>query len=74
METVYWIIDYLGLDGRRYIGNAKQPTITVCNLIEDEYQLQLFEEWMGEVIRNLPPPEEIANPKELAQLFFGEHF
>jgi Protein of unknown function (DUF820). len=22
----YWIADYLGLGGRRYIGNPKQPT------------------------------------------------
>jgi Uma2 family endonuclease len=38
----YWIVDYLGLGGIRYIGHPKQPTITVCNLIEDEYQLQSF--------------------------------
>ena len=23
----YWIVDYLGLGGRRYIGDPKQPTI-----------------------------------------------
>ncbi|MDJ0717477.1 MAG: Uma2 family endonuclease [Prochloraceae cyanobacterium] len=26
----YWIIDYLGIGGRRYIGSPKQPTFTVC--------------------------------------------
>ncbi|MBN3879408.1 MULTISPECIES: Uma2 family endonuclease [unclassified Nostoc] len=39
----YWIVDYLGLGGREYIGKPKQPTVTICNLIEDEYQKQLFQ-------------------------------
>ncbi|MEH1856593.1 MAG: Uma2 family endonuclease [Nostoc sp.] len=38
----YWIVDYLGIGGREYIGKPKQPTVTICNLIEDEYQKQLF--------------------------------
>jgi Uma2 family endonuclease len=25
----YWIVDYLGLGGRRYIGSPKQPTVSV---------------------------------------------
>ena len=38
----YWIVDYLGVGGREYIGKPKQPTITTCNLIGDEYQGKLF--------------------------------
>ncbi|NEP86184.1 MAG: Uma2 family endonuclease [Okeania sp. SIO2C2] len=38
----YWIVDYLGLGGRRYIGDPKQPTISVCNLVESEYAINLF--------------------------------
>ncbi|MDY6807373.1 MAG: Uma2 family endonuclease [Cyanobacteriota bacterium] len=38
----YWIVDYLGLGGRRYIGNPKQPTISVYHLVEGEYALSLF--------------------------------
>ena len=38
----YWIVDYLGLGGRRYIGDPKQPTISVCNLVENEYVVNLF--------------------------------
>lgn len=38
----YWIVDYLGLGGRRYIGTPKQPAFTVCSLIEGEYELQQF--------------------------------
>jgi Uma2 family endonuclease len=38
----YWIADYLGIGGRRYIGSPKQPTFTVCNLVDGEYELQQF--------------------------------
>ena len=38
----YWIVDYLGLGGRRFIGNPKQPTISVYSLVEAEYQVNLF--------------------------------
>jgi Uma2 family endonuclease len=39
----YWIVDYLGIGGREYIGKIKQPTITICTLVEDEYQKRLFQ-------------------------------
>ncbi|MEG4213786.1 Uma2 family endonuclease [Microcoleus sp. Pol14C6] len=38
----YWIVDYLGLGGRRFIGNPKQPTISVYQLVEGEYEVSLF--------------------------------
>lgn len=38
----YWILDYLGIGGRRYIGSPKQPTFTVCTLVDGEYELQQF--------------------------------
>jgi len=38
----YWIVDYLGLGGRRFIGNPKQPTILVHDLIDGEYQVTPF--------------------------------
>ncbi|MGF1519344.1 MAG: Uma2 family endonuclease [Nodosilinea sp.] len=38
----YWIVDYLGLGGRRYIGNPKQPTITICRWVNGIYETQLF--------------------------------
>ncbi|MFN6529208.1 Uma2 family endonuclease [Nostoc sp. ChiSLP03a] len=40
----YWIVDYLGLGGRRFIGNPKQPTISIYQLIEGEYQVRQFKE------------------------------
>ncbi|WP_342597477.1 Uma2 family endonuclease [Cyanobacterium aponinum UTEX 3222] len=39
----YWIIDYLGLGGRRYIGTPKQATISIYHLVEEEYTLDLFQ-------------------------------
>jgi Uma2 family endonuclease len=38
----YWIVDYAALGGRRFIGNPKQPTISVYSLVEGEYQVQQF--------------------------------
>ncbi|MGD1859383.1 MAG: Uma2 family endonuclease [Leptolyngbyaceae cyanobacterium] len=38
----YWIVDYLDLGGRRYLGVPKRPTVTVGNLIDGEYQIQQF--------------------------------
>ncbi len=38
----YWTVDYLGIGGRRFIGNPKQPTILVHELIDDEYQVTAF--------------------------------
>ncbi|AFZ17956.1 Uma2 family endonuclease [Allocoleopsis franciscana] len=38
----YWIVDYLGLGGRRFIGSPKQPTISIYSLVEGEYQVSQF--------------------------------
>jgi Uma2 family endonuclease len=38
----YWIVDYLGLGGRVFIGYPKQPTISVYSLVDGEYNLQQF--------------------------------
>jgi Uma2 family endonuclease len=38
----YWIVDYAALGGRKFIGNPKQPTISVCELIDGEYQITPF--------------------------------
>ncbi|MBD2506618.1 Uma2 family endonuclease [Nostoc muscorum FACHB-395] len=38
----YWIADYLGLGGKRYIGLSKEPTITIYQLLDGTYQAQQF--------------------------------
>jgi Uma2 family endonuclease len=40
----YWIVDYAALGGRNFIGNPKQPTISICNLVDGEYQILKFRE------------------------------
>ncbi|MDJ0797660.1 MAG: Uma2 family endonuclease [Calothrix sp. MO_167.B12] len=39
----YWIVDYAGLGGRKFIGDPKQPTVSVCNLVDEEYQISKFQ-------------------------------
>jgi Uma2 family endonuclease len=38
----YWIVDYLGLGGRDFIGTPKQPTVTLCVLTGDRYERQVL--------------------------------
>jgi Uma2 family endonuclease len=38
----YWIVDYQGLGGTRYIGSPKVPTISIYSLRDHEYDLQQF--------------------------------
>ena len=38
----YWIVDYRGLGGVAFIGKPKQPTITVGQLIDQDYIQQQF--------------------------------
>jgi Uma2 family endonuclease len=51
----YWIVDYLGLGGRRYIGNPKRPTLSVHQLINGVYQVKQFRE--GERIESPTFPD-----------------
>jgi Uma2 family endonuclease len=36
----YWIADYAGLGGTRHIGKPKQPTLSICRLVDGEYEIQ----------------------------------
>ena len=38
----YWIVDYLGVGGVRFIGKPKQPTVSLYQLVDGEYQVQQF--------------------------------
>ncbi|WP_293341329.1 Uma2 family endonuclease [Microcoleus sp. CAWBG58] len=51
----YWIVDYLGLGGRKFIGNPKQPTLSVYQLVDGEYQVKQFRG--SERIESLAFPE-----------------
>ncbi|MCC5645238.1 Uma2 family endonuclease [Nostoc sp. CHAB 5824] len=38
----YWIADYAGNGGTRHIGKPKQPTLSICMLVDGEYEIQQF--------------------------------
>lgn len=38
----YWIIDFRGLGGFQFIGKPKQPTFTICQLMNGVYQQQQY--------------------------------
>jgi Uma2 family endonuclease len=38
----YWIADYAALGGARHIGKPKQPTLSICTLVNGEYEIQQF--------------------------------
>jgi Uma2 family endonuclease len=39
----YWITDYAALGARKFLGNPKQPTIFICELVDGEYQMTSFQ-------------------------------
>jgi Uma2 family endonuclease len=39
----YWIVDYLAIASRDYLGYPKVPTVLVHQLADDRYQRQLFQ-------------------------------
>ena len=57
----YWIVDYAALGGRNFIGNPKQPTISVCNLVDGEYQIFKFRECDRIVSQTFPDLSLTAN-------------
>ncbi len=61
----YLIIDYLGLGGKRFIGNPKLPTITVCQLENSEYKSILYRG--DEVIQLKSFPELKLTAQEIFQ-------
>ncbi len=38
----YWIVDYLALGAGKFVGNPKQPTVSIYFLVEGEYQVSQF--------------------------------
>ena len=44
----YWIVDFIGLGGLQFIGNPKQPTFTIFQLVNGVYQQKQYR--LGEPI------------------------
>jgi Uma2 family endonuclease len=57
----YWIVDYAALGGRNFIGNPKQPTISVCNLVDGEYQISKFRDDEQVISQTFPELNLTAN-------------
>jgi Uma2 family endonuclease len=51
----YWIVDYRGLGGIAFIGRPKQPTLTVCQLVGDDYHQQQYR--LGDAIASNTLPD-----------------
>lgn len=52
----YWIVDFRGLGSLQFIGNPKQPTFTVCQLVNGVYeqrQYRLGDTISSELLPNL---------------------
>jgi Uma2 family endonuclease len=62
----YWVVDYLALGGRKFIGNPKQPTISVYQLVEGEYQVSQFRG--SEKIESLAFPGLILTAEQILQV------
>ena len=65
----YWIVDYLGVGGKYYIGSPKQPTVTISRLVNDAYEKVLFRQ--GEImVSSLFPNLQLVTDQLFA---FGVH-
>jgi Uma2 family endonuclease len=62
----YWVVDYLGLGGRRYIGIPKKPTISIHHLVEGEYTVAIFQG--QDVLKSYLLPELRLTVEQIAQL------
>lgn len=59
----YWIVDYLAIGGREYLGKPKQPTITICTLDNDQYQRSLFRD--SDLLVSTIFPELKVTPEQI---------
>lgn len=59
----YWIVDYLGVGGREYLGKPKRPTITICTLENEEDQRHLFRD--SKLLVSPTFPELKLSPKQI---------
>ncbi len=57
----YWIVDYAALGGRNFIGNPKQATISICNLVDEEYQISKFRDDERIISQTFPELNLTAN-------------
>lgn len=59
----YWIVDYLGLGGRRFVGDPKLPTLSVYQMVNGEYDVRQFRD--NEKVESLAFPELELTVKQI---------
>ena len=57
----YWIADYAGLGGTRHIGSPKRPTLSICTLVDGQYQIEQFRDDEPITSRTFPGLRLTAN-------------
>jgi Uma2 family endonuclease len=62
----YWIVDYLALGAVRYIGAPKQPTLSIYQLADGEYQVKQYQQDQR-IVSSVFPEIEIT----ASQIFDG---
>jgi len=61
----YWIADYAGNGGIRYIGKPKHPTLSICTLVNGEYEIQQLRG--NQTINSLTFPELKLTAEQVLQ-------
>lgn len=61
----YWIVDYLAVASRQYLGNPKIPTVFVHQLVNGKYQTQTFTR--DNVIKSVTFPELKLTVEQIIQ-------
>jgi Uma2 family endonuclease len=61
----YWIVDYAGLGGTKHIGKPKQPVLSICTLVNGEYEIQRL--WGNQVIVSLTFPNLKLTAEQVLQ-------
>ena len=59
----YWIVDYLGVGGKKFSGNPKKPTISIFVLQNEEYRLKQYRD--DQLIESLTFPEIRLNVSQI---------
>jgi len=57
----YWIVDYQPFGASKFVGEPKEPTVSVCSLIGDEYQIKQFRDNDQIISQVFPKLNLIAN-------------
>jgi len=70
--TEYWIVDYLAIASRAYLGNPKVPAIFVYNLVDGQYQSQRYsgsDRIISQIFTELPlTVEQVITSSQLSKL------